>query len=78
MGLIIFADNTNKFFSHRDFRLLCEILNSKMLKLIQWRRANKLPITFKKIRVMLLRSRQKRKILDLSIQIDNNNIEYPR
>ena len=48
VGFIIFANDSNKFFSHKDFSLLCEILNSEMLKLTQWRRANKLSITFKK------------------------------
>ena len=66
---------TQKNFSHKDFSLLSEILNSEMLKSTQWCRANKLPINVKENGVMLLRPSQKRQTLDLFIQIDNNNIE---
>ena len=63
------------FFSHKDFNLLPEILNSEMLKLTLWYRANKLSINFKKSNFMVLRPRQSRQTLDISIQIDNNVIE---
>ena len=33
VDFILFADDTNIFFSHKDFNLLPEILNSEMLKL---------------------------------------------
>ena len=36
VDFILFADDTNIFFSHKDFNLLPEILNSEMLKLTQW------------------------------------------
>ena len=48
VDLILFADDTNIFFSHKDFNLLPEILNSVMLKLTQWCWGNKLSINFKK------------------------------
>ena len=38
---------TQTFFSHKDSNLLSETLNSKMFKLTQWCRANKLSINFK-------------------------------
>ena len=75
MDFIFFADETNIFFSHKDFNLLPEILNSEMLKLTQWCRANKLSINFKKSNFMVFRPRQRRQTLDISIQIDNNVIE---
>ena len=64
------------FFSHKDFNLLPGILNSEMLKLTQWCRANKLSINFKKSNFMVFRPPQRRKTLDISIQIDNNAIEH--
>ena len=75
VDFILFADDTNIFFSHKDFNLLPEILNSEMLKLTQWCRANKLSINFKKSNFMVFRPRQRRQTLDISIQIDNNVIE---
>ena len=41
------AHDTKIFFSHKDFNLRPEILNSGMLKLTQWCRANKLSINLK-------------------------------
>ena len=75
VDFILFADDTNIFFSHKDFNLLPEILNSEMLKLTQWCRANKLSINFKKSNFMVFRPRQRRQTLDISIQIDSNVIE---
>ena len=75
VDFILFADDTNIFFSHKDFNLLPEILNSEMLKLTQWCRANKLSINFKKSNFMVFRPRQRRQTLDIFIQIDNNVIK---
>ena len=75
VDFILFADDTNIFFSHKDFNLLSETLNSEMCKLTQWCRANKLSINFKKSNFMVFRPRQRRQTLDISIQIDNNNID---
>ena len=60
------------FFSHKDFNVHSETLNSEMCKLAQWCRANKLSINFKKNRIL---RRQRKQTLDLSIQIDNNKID---
>ena len=75
MDFILFADDTNIFFSHNDFNSLSETLNTEMSKLTQWCRANKLSINFKKSNFMVFRPRQRRQTLDLSLQIDNNNID---
>ena len=52
VDFIPFADDTNIFFSHKDFNSLSETLNSEMCKLTQWCRANKLSINFKKNRIL--------------------------
>ena len=72
LDFILFADDTNIFFSPKDFNLLPEILNSEMLKLTRWCRENKLSINLKKSNFMVFRPRQRRQTLDISIQIDNN------
>ena len=58
VDLILFGDDTNIFFSHKDFNLLSETLNSEMCKLTQWCRANKLSTNFKKSNFILFRLRQ--------------------
>ena len=68
VDFILFADDTNIFFSHNYFNLLPGILNSKMLKLTQWCQANKLSINFKKSNFMVFSPPQRRKTLDISIQ----------
>ena len=75
VDFILFADDTNIFFSHKDFNLLSETLNSELIKLTQWFQANKLSINFKKSSFMVFRPRQRRQTLDLSIKIGKNNIE---
>ena len=47
-GLYSLCSRRKHIFPHKDFNLRPEILNSEMLKLTQWCRANKLPINFKK------------------------------
>ena len=69
VDFILFADDTNIFFSHKDFNLLPGILNSEMLKLTQWCRANKLSINFKKSNFMVFSPPQRRKTHDISIQL---------
>ena len=75
VDFILFADDTKIFFSQKDFNLLPGILNSEMLKLTQWCRANKLFINFKKSNFIVFRPPQRRQTLDISIQIDNDAIE---
>ena len=60
VDFLLFADDTNIFFSHKDFNLLPGILNSEMLKLTQWCRANKLSINFKKSNLTVFRPPQRR------------------
>ena len=74
VDFILFADDTNIFFSHKDLNFLPEILHSEVLKLTQWCQANKLPINLKKLNLMVFSQCQRRQILDISIQIDNNVI----
>ena len=75
MDFILFADDTNTFFSHKDFNSVSETLNTEMCKLTQWCRAYRLSINFKKSNFMVFRPSQRRQTLDLSIQIDNSNID---
>ena len=43
----LFADHTSILFSHKDPNVLWETFNSEMIKLTQWRQANKLSANFK-------------------------------
>ena len=45
LDFILFADDTNIFFSHNDPNQLMEIVNNELKKLSSWFQANKLFIT---------------------------------
>ena len=64
VDFILFADDTNISFSHKDFNLLSETLNSELIKLTQWCQAKKLSINLKKSNFMVFRPRQRRQTLD--------------
>ena len=75
---------TQTYYSNKDSNLLSETLNSEMLKLAQWCRGIKLSINswiilsminLTKANYMVSRPLQRRQTLDLSMKIDNNNIE---
>ena len=60
--LILFADDTNLFMSHKDPVYLAASLNSELNKLSTWFKANKLSLNLKKTNFMLFKPRQKRYI----------------
>ena len=48
LDFILFADDTNIFFSHKDELFLSQTLNSELLSLSEWCKVNKLSINLKK------------------------------
>ena len=67
LQLILFADDTNVFLSHKDADCLANILNTELNKLSIWFRAYKLSLNLKKTKFMLFKPSQKR--LSQSIQL---------
>ena len=47
LDFILFADDTNIFYSHKDQNYLMEIVNTELKKLSSWFQANKLSINIK-------------------------------
>ena len=52
LNLILFADDTNVFMSHKDPNYLSDMLNSEMDKLSIWFKENKLSLNLKKTKFM--------------------------
>ena len=52
-SFILFADDTNLFFSHSNPNTLVEIVNSELQKTIQWIRANRLSLNLQKTKYIL-------------------------
>ena len=59
LSLILFADDTSAFTSHKDLSTLNNIMNNGLGKLNTWFKSNKLSLNLKKTNYMLLGSRNK-------------------
>ena len=53
LDLILFADDTNIFFSHKYPNFLMELVNTELQNLSCWFQANKLSITLTKNQIIL-------------------------
>ena len=74
LDIILFADDTNTFFSYRDQNFLVETINSEMNKLTEWFKCNKLSLNAKKSNCIIFQPRQKRERLDFSITLNSTHI----
>ena len=76
LKFILFADDTNVFFSGKDISTLNHVVNNELEKVANWLIANQLSINLKKTNYIIFKPRQK--MLDynkFSIQIKNASIE---
>ena len=62
--LVLFADDTNLFFSHNDVQTLTHTINSEMLESSVWFNAIKLSLNVKKSNYVIFKPRQRRKEFD--------------
>ena len=75
LELILFADDTNIFYSHTDASYLMEVVNLELKKITCWFYTNKLSINVKKSNFIIFRPRQNRQRLDLAFNISNYSID---
>ena len=73
--MILFADDTNIFYSHKDPNFLNTVVNTELDKLSSWFQANRLSINVKKFNFVIFKSTQNRQNLDFSFFVDNNKID---
>ena len=59
LDMILFAEDTNIFYSHKDPDYLMETMNSELNKLTNWIQANKPSINVKKSDFVIFKPRQK-------------------
>ena len=69
--LVLFADDTNLFFSQFESTTSMNLVNSGMLKLSDWFKANKLSLNIQKSNYITFKPRQRRDELTLSIEMDD-------
>ena len=75
LQLILFADDTNVFLSHKNADCLANILNTELNKLSIWFRANKLSLNLKKTKFMVFKPSQKRKSHDIQLLINDYKLD---
>ena len=75
--LILFADDTNIFMSHKDPNCLLDMLNLETDKLSIWFKANKLSLNLNKTKFMVFKPRQKRTICNIQISIKTFSKDRP-
>ena len=76
LEFILFADDTNVFFSHKNPELLMHKVNIELCKLTCWLQANKFSLNNKKTKFIVFRPRQKRLTLDnFAVKLRDTNIE---
>ena len=73
--MIIFADDTNLFYSHTDASYLMAVVNLELEKITCWFYTNKRSINVKKSNFIIFRPRQNRQTLDLAFNISNYSID---
>lgn len=72
--LILFADDTNLFFSHKNSAHLFNVINEEIIKFSGWLNANKLSLNLDKTKFMIFRPRQKVQQVDFKVFINNKEI----
>ena len=73
--LVLFADDTNLFFSGRHPVHLNNLVNEEIPKFSQWLMANKLTLNVDKTKFMIFKSRQKRASVKFRVILNNNVIK---
>ena len=78
LNFILFADDTNLFYSHKNIKTLFSTMNIELIKIDEWFRANKLSLNIDKTKYTLFAKQYQSNILPLrlpSLSIANINIK---
>ena len=75
LSLILYADDTSAFTSHKDISELNNIMNDGLKKLNGWFQSNKLSLNTKKSNVMLFGTHIKTKQYENKLKLSLDNVE---
>ena len=75
LSLILYADDTSAFTSHKDIDTLNNIMNDGLNKLNRWFQSNKLSLNTKKSNIMLFETHIKTNQYKNKLKVSLNNIE---
>ena len=71
LSIILYADDTNLFFSHKNLLTLKDTMNREQSKIASWFSANKLSLNIKKTHFIIFKYRGKKSNQNVSITINN-------
>ena len=74
LTVILFADDTNIFYSHNDPAILTRVLKEEIEKFSEWFKANKLSLNLHKTKYMLFKPKQKKEKMNINLFINNYKI----
>ena len=74
LSFFLFADDTTIYHSHKNLEILKETLNSEMVNVCQWLRANRLSLNLSKTKLILFRSKNEKDTLNFNLTIDGKTI----
>ena len=69
LSIILLADDTNLFLSHKNLNTLEKTLNHELRKIASWLSANKLSLNIKKTHFIIFKSRGKKPNQNVSVKI---------
>ena len=75
LAMILFADDTNLFFSHKNMDTLQETMNNELEKITTWLCTNKLSLNIKKTHFIIFKSKRKKLKKKVSIKRNAQPIE---
>jgi hypothetical protein len=75
ISFILFADDTNIFYSNKCLKTLSNIIQTEIDKVAEWLHVNKLSLNTTKTKVILFRSPNKKPSQIIKISINGKNIE---
>ena len=78
LSFILFADDTNIFYSNSCLKSLNTIIQVGMNKVAEWLNVNKLSLNIKKTKFILFRSSNKKPKHKMKINLNNKNIEQAK
>ena len=71
---ILFADDTNVFLSHKDEKLLNDLMNQELTKVSTWFKVNKLSVNAKKTKFMIFTNKKMCSVNNFEIFMDHQSI----
>ena len=75
LSVILFADDTNLFYSHKNIDTLNKTVNQELKKIARWLCANKLSLNIKKTHFIIFKSKKRKLNQTVSIKINEQPIE---